>query len=132
MIANWDDVSADTVGSGHIASTWRDLGDAAGSQRVGVNRIEVEPNHWSGPVHRELNAEEIFYVLAGSGISFQNDEAYEVRAGDCIVHRQNDVHGLLAGDDGIDVLAFGERMTANYTHTRPETRKEQVELALRR
>lgn len=116
MIANWNDVDADRVGTGHIASTWRDLGEAAGSVRVGVNRIQVEPNRWSGPVHRELDAEEIFFVLAGSGVSFQNGEAYEVRAGDCIVHRVADVHGLRAGDEGIDVLAFGERMVARYTH----------------
>ena len=115
-IANWDDVSADPVAKGHIACTWRHLGDAAGTQRVGVNRIQVEPGKWSGPVHAELDAEEIFFVLAGSGISFHNGAAYEVREGDCIVHRAADTHGLRAGNNGIDVLAFGERMDARYTH----------------
>lgn len=116
MIANWDDVPAERIEKGHIGGTWRDLGEAAGTQRVGVNRIEVEPNRWSSPVHAELDAEEIFFVLGGSGVSYQNGEAYEVREGDCIVHRVADTHGLRAGDGGIDVLAFGERMNARYTH----------------
>ena len=116
MIANWDDVPAERIEKGHICSTWRDLGDAAGTQRVGVNRVQVEPGRWSSPVHAELDAEEIFFVLAGSGVSLQNGEAHDVRAGDCIVHRVADTHGLRAGDDGIDVLAFGERIIARYTH----------------
>jgi uncharacterized cupin superfamily protein len=116
VIANWADVPAERIERGHICSTWRDLGEAAGTERVGVNRVQVEPGRWSSPVHAELDAEEIFFVLAGSGVSFQNGLAYDVRAGDCIVHRVADTHGLRAGDDGIDVLAFGERINAHYTH----------------
>ena len=33
---------------------------------------------------------------------------YEVRAGDCLVHLGGeDAHTLVAGPDGLDVLAFG-------------------------
>ena len=56
-------------------------------------------------------------MLAGSGLSWQDGKTYEVRAGDCIVHRvAHEVHTLRAGDDGLDVLAFGERTNATATY----------------
>ena len=56
----------------------------------------------------------IFYVLAGDGVSLQWDgdeaSAYEISAGDCLVHRANaEAHTLRAGEEGLDVIAFGER-----------------------
>ncbi|HYY03834.1 MAG TPA: cupin domain-containing protein [Gaiellaceae bacterium] len=116
MIAHWDDVESDRVENGHMAGTWRDLGCAAGSQRIGVNRVQVEPGHWSTPAHAELDAEEIFFVLAGSGLSWQDGKTYEIGPGDCIVHRVADVHTFRAGDEGLDLLAFGQRIIATYTH----------------
>ena len=99
-----------------MCGTWADLGEAASTQRVGVNRIKVEPGRWSTPMHRELDSEEIFFVLDGSGWSVQDDKAYEIGPGDCIVYRVADAHTLRAGDEGLDVLAFGERIIARYTH----------------
>ena len=116
MIANWDDIPSERLENGHLCGTWSDLGEAAGSERVGVNRIRVEPGRWSTPMHRELDSEEIFFVLGGSGWSVQDDKAYEVGPGDCIVYRVADSHTLRAGDDGLEVLAFGERIIARYTH----------------
>jgi uncharacterized cupin superfamily protein len=79
-----------------------------------VNRIDVDPGLWSTPLHVEGSEEEIFYVLAGSGVSVQYDdetlEAFDVTAGDCLVHLPLEhAHTLRAGPDGLDVLAFGER-----------------------
>jgi uncharacterized cupin superfamily protein len=110
-IVHWDDVESGRGELGHLAGTWRDLGRAAGSVRVGVKRIEIDPGKWSTPVHRQTAEEEIFYVLGGSGISLQDDEAFEVRAGDCLVHLAGGkTHTLRAGSDGLDVLAFGTRV----------------------
>jgi uncharacterized cupin superfamily protein len=116
VIEHWDEVPSERLEQGHLGGTWADLGEAAGTQRVGVNRIKVEPGRWSTPMHRELDSEEIFFVLAGSGWSVQDDKAYEIRPGDCIVYRVADPHTLRAGDEGLDVLAFGERIIARYTH----------------
>src|SRR5262249_48399261 len=81
---------------------------------VGVQRIEIDPGCWSTPLHLENSEEEIFFVLGGSGVSLQWDgettEAFEVRPGDCLVHLASEHgHTLLAGPEGLDVLAFGER-----------------------
>ena len=42
--------------------------------------------------------------------SFKDGKTYELRPGDCLVHRAGaEAHTLRAGDDGLDVLAFGQR-----------------------
>jgi uncharacterized cupin superfamily protein len=116
-IVHWDDVESGRAELGHLAGTWRDLGRGAGSIGVGVRRIEVDPGRWSTPVHRQTAEEEIFYVLGGSGISLQDEEAYEVRAGDCLVHLAGGkTHTLRAGADGLDVLAFGTRSRTEIGH----------------
>jgi len=116
VISHWDDVKTSRGERGHIAGTWRSL-TGRSSQSVGVKRIQVDPGMWSTPLHLEGAEEEIFYVLAGSGVSVQSDGddtlAYEVREGDCLIHLPlENAHTLQAGDDGIDVLAFGQRVYA--------------------
>ena len=118
MISHWDDARTWRGERGHIAGTWWSLTGRA-SQTVGVKRIQVDPGMWSTPLHLEGAEEEIFYVLAGSGVSVQwegeaDPVGYEVRAGDCLVHLALDsAHTLQAGPDGLDVLAFGQRTFAN-------------------
>ena len=116
MISHWDDVRSWRGERGHIAGTWSNL-TGRSSQTVGVKRIQIDPGKWSTPLHLEGADEEIFFVLAGSGVSVQSDgddtHAYEVRAGDCLCHLPlENAHTLQAGDDGLDVLAFGQRSTA--------------------
>ena len=116
MTSHWDDVRSWRGERGHIAGTWQSL-TGRSSVLVGVKRIQVDPGMWSTPLHLEGAEEEIFYVLAGSGVSVQSDGddtlAYEVRAGDCLVHLPlENAHTLQAGDDGMDVLAFGQRVYA--------------------
>jgi uncharacterized cupin superfamily protein len=49
-------------------------------------------------------------VLAGSGLSWQGGETFEVSAGDCLVHLvEGPAHTLVAGPEGLDVLVYGER-----------------------
>ncbi len=59
------------------------------------------------PVHVHADEEELFYVLDGEGLSWQDGRAYPVRAGDCILHRPGaEAHTILGAGDGLDVLAF--------------------------
>ena len=68
MIAHWDDVDKDRAEVGHLGAIWINLGVAAGTKTVGVNRIQINPRKWSTPFHRHTAEEEIFYVLSGSGL----------------------------------------------------------------
>jgi uncharacterized cupin superfamily protein len=88
-----------------------DLGRAAGSRSVGLRRYRLAPGDRPTPPHVHGAEEEIFYVLSGSGLSWQDGATFEIRAGDCIVHLPAwEVHTIVAGSDGLDVLAFGQRI----------------------
>lgn len=111
MIAHWDDVEPIHREAGHIGARWSFLGEAAGTVGVGLRRAQIEPGRWATPAHVHAAEEEIFFVLGGSGVSWQDGAAYDVRGGDCLVHLAGGAaHTLRAGDDGLDVLAFGERI----------------------
>ena len=115
-VAHWDDVEPYRRDIGHIAGDWYDLGRAAESVDVGLKRIRVDPGKWSTPAHAEGAEEEIFFVLGGSGISWQDGEVYEVGEGDVLVHLpEKQSHTLRAGADGLDVLAYGQRRPQGNT-----------------
>jgi len=110
-VANWDDVEPRRGELGHIGGNWRNLGRAAGSVGVGVTRIDIDPGKWSTPAHCHLAEEEIFFVLRGDGLLWQEEQVHEIRTGDCMVFRASEqVHTLRAGPDGLDVLAYGTRV----------------------
>ena len=110
-IVHWDDVEIIRRDMGHLVANWRDLGRAAGTVTVGLKRIEIDSCKWSTPAHVQGAEEEIFFVLGGSGLSWQDGKTYEIGEGDCIVHgASKEAHTLRAGLDGLDVLAFGTRV----------------------
>jgi uncharacterized cupin superfamily protein len=116
-VVHWDDIEVWDLRRGPMQLDRIDLGNAAESVRVGAARLRLDPGGRSSPVHVELDEEEIFFVLAGSGLSWQEGKTYEVGAGDCIVHRvAAEAHTLVAGPEGLDVLAFGERTNATASY----------------
>ena len=116
-VVHWDDVEPFRLQHGHIDAWWQLLSRKAGSTGIAVNRIRVEPNKWSTPVHFHSVEEEIFYVLEGSGLSWQNGSVYEVGAGDCIVNRpRREAHSLRAGDDGLLFLVYANRVRGDSSH----------------
>ena len=101
---------------GHIKGVWHDLGREAGTLKVGLRRIEVEEGYFSTPAHEHGADEEIFFVLGGEGLLWQDGETYTVGGGDCIVHRpKRGPHTLRAGAGGLDVLVFGQRLDPSLT-----------------
>jgi uncharacterized cupin superfamily protein len=115
-LTHWDDVDAEEVDVGELRGRWRDLGSAAGSFRAGVSLAEVAPGARSTPAHTHADEEELFHVLAGSGLSWQDGATYAIGAGDCLLHRvHEEAHTLIAGDEGLTVLAFGPRAESNIT-----------------
>ena len=108
-LTHFDEVPPVERGGGHLAARWTLLGEAAGSVAVGVRRIEIPTGLWSTPVHEHGGAEEIFYVLGGRGLSWQDGATAEVGAGDCIVYRSGAGAHTLHSLDSLDVLAFGPR-----------------------
>jgi uncharacterized cupin superfamily protein len=119
VITHWDDIEGDRRERGHIAASWQSL-TGTYSVTVGVQRISIDPGHWATPLHREGSEEEIFYVLSGAGFSVQGEGESEqvcaVGPRDCLVHLAlEQAHTIGAGDEGLVVLAFGQRHFAGNT-----------------
>ena len=109
-VAHWDDVPWARRAKGEMDAEWQRLGDAAGAVGVGLSRIRIAPGKLSTPPHSHGASEEIFFVLEGAGLAWQDEAVHEVGPGDCIVYRANELeHTLRGGDDGLEVLVFGTR-----------------------
>jgi uncharacterized cupin superfamily protein len=108
MVIHSDDVEAVAIDGEQLRGTrWR-LGVAAGARDAGLSRYRIAAGERAMPVHVHADEEELFYVLGGEGISWQDGRAFAVRAGDAILHRPDaEPHTILGAGDGLDVLAFG-------------------------
>jgi uncharacterized cupin superfamily protein len=117
MIVHWDDVEPVVIDRGDLRGTrWR-LGPAAGAARVGLSRYRLAPGERAMPVHVHGDEEELFFVLGGEGLSWQDGRTYRVRTGDCILHRAGaEAHTIAGAGDGVDVLAFGSGSDTGVTH----------------
>ena len=109
-LVHWDDVTGRRVEVGPLVGVWRDLGRATGSVTTGLRHVQIDPDRRSTPVHAHEGEEEIFFVLSGTGLSWQDGQTFEIAAGDCLVHLAGgSAHTLIAGGQQLDVLAFGTR-----------------------
>jgi len=109
-LAHWDDVPAHHAAKGEMDAVWQRLGAAAGTVGVGVNRVRVAPGKQPTPPHSHGASEEIYYVLSGGGLAWQDDVVHEVRPRDCVIHRADEhEHTFVAGPEGLEYLVFGTR-----------------------
>jgi uncharacterized cupin superfamily protein len=109
-VVHWDDVEWHRVAKGEMDASWQRLGDAAGARAVGANRVRVAPGKLPTPPHSHGASEEIFYILDGSGLAWQDGDVHEVRPQDCVIYQADEhEHTFIAGPDGLDYLVFGTR-----------------------
>ena len=110
MLAHWDEVERERPRGRRHARAFRELGGAAGSSAVGVSLHRDRAGRAHGPVHVQLGSEEeIFFVLGGSGLAWIDGAVHEIGAADTLVYlAEGPAHTLVAGDDGLAVLSFGE------------------------
>jgi uncharacterized cupin superfamily protein len=109
-VAHWDEVEAHGRAKGEMDASWQWLGNAAGTRGVGVNRVRVAPGKLPTPPHSHGASEELYFVLAGSGLAWQDGEVHDVRPLDCVIHRADEMeHTFVAGPDGLEYLVFGTR-----------------------
>jgi uncharacterized cupin superfamily protein len=105
-VAHWDDVESETEDLGVIGGAYQQLSGPLGAVRTAVNRMRVAPGKAATPQHAE--DEELFYMLGGSGWSVQEDGCFAIAEGDAVYYAPFRVaHSVVAGDDGLDVLAMG-------------------------
>jgi uncharacterized cupin superfamily protein len=116
MLVHWDAVEPVVIADADLRGRrWR-LGAAAGAARAGLSRYRLGPGERAMPVHVHGDEEELFYVLAGEGLSWQDGRTYRVRAGDCVLHRPGaEAHTIVGAGAGLDVLAFGSGSDTGVT-----------------
>jgi uncharacterized cupin superfamily protein len=106
-LVHWDDAEWHRRAKGEMDAEWQFLGRAGGAQAVGVNRVRVAPGKLPTPPHSHGASEELYYVLGGSGLAWQDDAVHEVRPGTCVIHRADEMeHTFVAGPDGLEYLVF--------------------------
>jgi uncharacterized cupin superfamily protein len=112
-VTHWDDLPVSHHELGPMDARWR----TADGRKVGMSRIEVAPGRQSTPAHEHTAEEELFYVLGGAGLWWQDGATAAIGAGDvCFAKHGAGAHTIIAGDEGIDVLAFGPRREIEVTH----------------
>ena len=68
----------------------------------------IKPGCRQGFAHRHDTAEEVYVVLSGSGRVKLEDEIHEVKRLDAIRVEPQVARSWEAGDDGLEILAFGK------------------------
>ena len=92
-IVHWDDIERHRAAKGEMDATWQQLAKPAGAVGIGVNRMRnfVFLGRLPTPPHSHGASEEIYYVLGGAGLAWQDEQAHQVRAGDCVIHRADEM-----------------------------------------
>src|SRR6476659_5070670 len=105
-----NDIAPERRELGELAGTRRRLGAAAGALRLGIALIEIDPGKRFSPPHSHADEDEVFLVLAGSGLSYltsspEDVRTYAVGVDDVLWHPSSgEAHTLIAGDAGLTVL----------------------------
>lgn len=79
------------------------------AQDTGLSLHRLKPGRRQAFGHRHENAEEVYVVLGGSGRMKLDEDVVEVERLDAIRVAPAVTRAFEAGDDGLEVLAFGAR-----------------------
>ena len=78
-----------------------------GAEQTGLALLRVKPGCRQAFSHRHDEAEEIYVVLSGRGRLKLDDEIVDVAPLDAIRMSPNLMRAFEAGDEGLEILAFG-------------------------
>lgn len=87
----------------------REIWRATGAKDTGALHLRLRPGKRSPFTHRHGSAEEVYVVLQGTGRVKLNDEIRDVGPLDAIRVAAQTTRAFEAGDDGLEILAFGPR-----------------------
>jgi mannose-6-phosphate isomerase-like protein (cupin superfamily) len=79
------------------------------AEKTGVSYHTVRPGKRQAFAHKHDEAEEIYVVLSGSGRIKLDDEVADVKALDAIRVAPKVMRAFEAGDEGLELVAFGPR-----------------------
>ena len=80
-----------------------------GAETIGLALLRVLPGKRQAFAHRHQNAEEIYFVLSGSGRVKLDDQIETVSPMDAVRVEPKVARAFEAGPDGLELLVFGPR-----------------------
>ena len=83
--------------------------DELDAEQTGVSYQRVKPGKRQAFAHRHDRAEEVYVVLGGSGQAKLDDQIVDLRALDALRVAPGVTRAFQAGQDGLELLAFGPR-----------------------
>ena len=83
--------------------------DELGGETIGISYHVVKPGKRQGFAHRHDNAEEVYVVVSGSGRIKLDDSVEEIGVLDAIRVAPSVTRTFEAGDEGLELVAFGPR-----------------------
>lgn len=89
---------------------------ALGAERIGLAYYKVHPGRRLGFGHHHDESEEMYLVLSGSGRFKIDDELVEVAARDVVYVPPAAQREWEAGDEGLEVVAFGGHSETEQSH----------------
>ena len=101
------DVPDQAPGFGVETQEARPVRSKLGAERIGLTAYRVKPGQRVGFGHSHDEVEEIYAITAGTGRFRLDDDIVDVAAGDVVYCPPQVVREWEAGEDGLDVLAFG-------------------------
>jgi uncharacterized cupin superfamily protein len=112
-LVHWDDVEGFAIPDEvkPLGGRWQRLADAAGSVRIGLQRVSLAAGQLATPPHVHTAEEEIYFVLSGTAMLWQDGKTCAVHAGDTLVFPPGGPVHTLIGEDGFEALIFGMRLT---------------------
>ncbi len=106
-LADSEDLAA-KHGMGELTEVRFPTGDL-GAGHTGLSHHRIKPRRRQPFGHRHARAEEVYVVLAGSGQVKIEDEVSDLRPLDAVRVGPGQTRAFAAGDDGLELLAFGPR-----------------------
>jgi mannose-6-phosphate isomerase-like protein (cupin superfamily) len=91
----------------------RFTGKALGLSQVGMSHQRLGANVRQPIGHRHTLAEEVFFVVAGSGRAKLDEELVEISAGDLLRIGPEVMRSFEGGEDGIEMVVFSQKIDAD-------------------
>jgi mannose-6-phosphate isomerase-like protein (cupin superfamily)/quinol monooxygenase YgiN len=85
----------------------RYIREQLGAAQCGVTHYRLRPGRSQGWAHRHGVVEEIYVVMSGSGQIKVDDDRFDLHALDAVRVAPGSARELVAGEDGLEILAFG-------------------------
>jgi quercetin dioxygenase-like cupin family protein len=107
---------------------WLVTADSVGATQT-VFGVTYFPPGSKHELHRHPNAEEVEYLISGSGIAYVGDDAVELSPGEAVFVPLNEYHGFENNSDAEVVMAWYYAGAASLEDAGFVTRREDEEAA---